>query len=135
MRRIAILALITLAALSGCLYTRYVAQAGWGQFDLLHRARPIDQVVRDPDTPLRVRALLSEIPAIKRYGRSYGLKIRNNYSTYASLGRPAAVWFTGAADPVSFKSRKWCFPIVGCFAGLGWFDEQDAIEFKMKLEA
>jgi predicted aminopeptidase len=135
MRRIAILALVTLSALSGCLYTRYVAQAGWGQFDLLHRARPIDQVVRDPDTPLRVRALLSEIPAIKRYGRSYGLKIRNNYSTYASLGRPAAVWFTGAADPVSFKSRKWCFPIVGCFAGLGWFDEQDAIEFKMKLEA
>src|SRR4029079_16710796 len=51
------------------------------------------------------------------------------------LGRRAPVWFTSAADPVAFKPRKWCFPIVGCFAGLGWFDEQEAIEFKQELEA
>ena len=43
------------------------------------------------------------------------------------LGRPAAVWFVGAADPVAFKPRRWCFPIVGCFAGLGWFDEDDGV--------
>jgi predicted aminopeptidase len=133
-KSLAVLATLSLAT-SGCLYTRYVAQAAHGQFELLGKARPIDKVVADPDTPLRVAMLLAEIPEIKEYGRSYGLHIRKNYESYASLGRPAAVWFTGAADPVAFKPLKWCFPIVGCFAGLGWFDEDEAVKFKLDLEA
>jgi len=119
----------------GCLMTRYLAQATHGQLELLGRARPIEQVVRDPDTPIRVAALLSEIPAIKQYGRSYGLTIGRNYSTYSALGRPAAVWFVGAADPVAFKPLRWCFPIAGCFAGLGWFDEDDGVAHEQALEA
>jgi len=130
----AVLVVLALLANSGCLYTRYVAQAGHGQFALLGKAKPIDDVVSDPDTPLRTALLLAEVPSIKQYGREYGLKIRKNYEHYSSLGRPAAVWFTAAADPVAFKPRKWCFPIVGCFAGLGWFDEMDAVEFKLKME-
>jgi predicted aminopeptidase len=122
-------------ASTGCLYTTYVAQAAHGQFELLGKAKKIDDVVSDPDTPLRVALLLAEIPAIKQYGRSYGLKIRKNYEHYSALGRPAAVWFTAAADPVAFKPLKWCFPIVGCFAGLGWFDEDDAVKFKVDMEA
>jgi predicted aminopeptidase len=132
---LALLASVASLASSGCLYTEYVAQAAHGQFELLGKSRPIDEVVADPDTPTRTAMLLAEIPAIKDYGRSYGLKIRRNYERYSSLGRPAAVWFTGAADPVSFTPRKWCFPIVGCFAGLGWFDEDDAVRFKLALEA
>jgi len=120
---------------AGCLYTTYVAQAAAGELDLLAKAKPIDEVVRDPDTPLRTALLLSEIPAIKQYGRSYGLRIRDNYNRYAFLGRPGAVWFTGASDPLAFKPIQWCFPIVGCFAGLGWFDEDDAVAFKLKLDA
>jgi predicted aminopeptidase len=120
---------------SGCLYTQYVAQAAHGQFELLGKAKPLDEVIDDPATPLRTAMLLAEIPEIKVYGRSYGLRIRRNYESFAALGRPAAVWFVGAADPVAFRPRKWCFPIVGCFAGLGWFDEDDAVKAKLQLEA
>lgn len=119
---------------SGCLYTQYVAQAAHGQFELLGKAKPIDKVIADPDTPLRTAVLLSEISEIKTYGRSYGLHIRRNYESYSALDRSAAVWFVGAADPVAFKPLKWCFPIVGCFAGLGWFDEDEAIRQKVALE-
>lgn len=132
---VAAAALIAAATSSGCLYVRYVAQASHGQFVLLDKAKKIEDVVKDPDTPLRTALLLDEIPAIKQYGRSYGLKIRKNYEHYSALGRPAAVWFTAAADPVAFKPRKWCFPIVGCFAGLGWFDEDEAVKFKLQMEA
>src|SRR5262249_48861603 len=118
---------LALALTPGCLMTRYLAQAAYGQLDLLGRARPIEQVVRDRNTSARVAAMLSEIPEIKQYGRSYGLTIVRNYSTYSALGRPAAVWFVGAADPLAFKPRQWCFPIAGCFAGLGWFDEDDGL--------
>lgn len=123
--------------LAGCssIMPRYIAQAAYGQLDLLGRARPIDKVVADPATPIRTAALLAEIPEIKDYGRSYGLHIRNNYSTYTALGRPAAVWFVGASDPVAFRPLHWCFPIAGCFAGVGWFDEDDAIEHKKQLDA
>jgi predicted aminopeptidase len=130
----ALLAAALAMALPGCLMTRYLAQAAHGQLELLGKARPIDQVVRDPMTSARTAAMLAEIPEIKRYGRSYGLNIVRNYSTYAALGRPAAVWFVGAADPVAFKPLRWCFPIVGCFAGLGWFDEDDGVRHKLQLE-
>lgn len=125
------------ATLAGCnsIMPRYLAQAGAGQAELLGKARKIEDVVRDPDTPLRTAMLLAEIPEIKDYGRSYGLKIKRNYSTYTALNRPAAVWFVGAADPLAFKPLKWCFPIAGCFAGVGWFDEDDAIAHKKQLDA
>lgn len=129
------LAFAALASAPGCLMTRYLAQAGHGQLELLGKARPIEDVVRDPNTPLRTALMLAEIPAIKQYGRSYGLAIHRNYATYSALGRPAAVWFVGAADPLAFKPQQWCFPIVGCFAGLGWFDEDDAVAHKLSLEA
>ena len=122
------------AALPGCLMAEYLSQAAHGQLALLGKARPIEEVVRDPNTPLRTAMQLAEIPAIKQYGRSYGLVIKRNYATYSALGRPAAVWFVGAADPVAFKPLRWCFPIVGCFAGLGWFDEDDGIAQKAALD-
>jgi predicted aminopeptidase len=133
--RVTLAGIALASTLTGCLYVQYVSQAANGQLDLLSRGRPIEQVIRDPNTPLRTAMLLAEIPAIKTYGRSYGLNIRENYRKYSRLPRPAAVWFVNAADPVSFKAIPWCFPIVGCFPGLGWFDEDDAIAFKQRLEA
>ncbi len=133
--RCLILLVAVVGALPGCLMSRYLTQAAAGQVELLDKARPIDEVVDDPETTLRTALLLAEIPEIKQYGRSYGLRIKRNYNTYSALGRPAAVWFVGAADPLAFKPRKWCFPIVGCFAGLGWFDEDDGVRHKLELEA
>jgi predicted aminopeptidase len=130
----ALVALVVALPLSGCLMTRYLAQATHGQLELIGKARPIEAVIRDPNTPVRTSMMLAEISAIKQYGRSYGLHIKGNYSTYSALGRPAAVWFVGAADAVAFKPLRWCFPIVGCFAGLGWFDEDEAVAQKLALE-
>jgi predicted aminopeptidase len=138
MTRAALVLVAVLAAtlgLAGCLMPRYLAQAAHGQFEILGRAEPLGEVVDDPNTPLRTAMLLAAIPEIKAYGRSYGLSVRRNYTTFAALGRPAAVWFVGAADPLAFKPRKWCFPIVGCFAGVGWFDEDEAVKHKLDLEA
>lgn len=130
---------LILLLLVGCarerLMTRYLAQAAYGQAELLSKARPIDEVIRDPNTPTRTAMLLASISETREYAKTYGLNVRKNYRHYANLGRPAAVWFVGAADPLQFKPRKWCFPIVGCFAGLGWFDEGDAVKHKEELEA
>ena len=127
---------LPLLLLTGCLYTQYVAQAAHGELELLGNARPIGDVVRDPDTPLRTAMLLAEIPAIRDYGRSYGLTITRNYRNYTDLGRrPATVWFVGAADPLQFRPIPWCFPIAGCFPGLGWCEEDDAVAVKQARDA
>ena len=34
--------------LCGCLYPKYIAQGAAGQLDLMSRAKPIDEVIRDP---------------------------------------------------------------------------------------
>ncbi|MBA2538824.1 MAG: aminopeptidase [Deltaproteobacteria bacterium] len=114
--------------------TRYLAQGAHGQLELLGKAEKIEDVIKNPDTPTRTAMLLAAIPEIRKYGRSYGLSIKRNYKHYVWLGRPAAVWFVGAADPLAFKPLRWCFPIVGCFAGLGWFDEDEAVQQKLALE-
>lgn len=131
--------LLLVVVLASCarerLMTRYLAQAAHGQLEILGKARPIDEVIRDPRTPVRTAMLLASIAETREYAKTYGLNVRRNYQHYAALGRPAAVWFVGAADPLAFKPRKWCFPIVGCFPGLGWFDEGDAVQHKLQLEA
>jgi predicted aminopeptidase len=131
----AALALIAALGCSSCLIPRYIGQAAVGELDLLARARPIDDVIDDPDVPLAVRELLGEIPRIKAFARAKGLNITRNYNTYSDLGRDYAVYFVGAAERLSFTPRRWCFPIAGCFAGLGWFSEEEAVEFRERMEA
>jgi predicted aminopeptidase len=127
--------LLPLLLLSGCLMPRYLGQAAAGQLMLLHDARPIDDVVRDPDVAYSTRELLSHIPDIKAFAKKQGLHVTKNYRTYVQLDHDYAVYFVGAADPLSFTPRMWCFPIAGCFAGLGWFDEDEAVKFRDDLIA
>ncbi len=129
----ALLAAALAATLGGCLMTRYLAQAAGGQLDLLARARPIDQVITDPETPERTRVLLTEIAGIKAFGARMGLDTSKNYTRYVDVAASGTVWFVGAAPALSFEARSWCFPIAGCFTGLGWFDEAEAVRHRDQL--
>lgn len=128
-----VLAVTLAAAAGGCLMTRYLSQATAGQLRLLSQARPIDEVIADPETPARTRVLLAEIAGIKAFGARMGLKTGKNYTRYVEVPASGTVWFVGAAPPLSFEARSWCFPIAGCFTGLGWFDEDDALEHRDAL--
>ena len=119
MTRIISLYLAAALLLGGCLMTRYLSQAASGQLRLLSQARPIDEVIADPETPERTRVLLSEIAGIKAFGARMGLDTSKNYKKYVEVPASGTVWFVGAAPPLSFEARSWCFPIAGCFTGLG----------------
>jgi len=135
LKRAGLLALAVTAAIgaSACLMPRYLAQAVHGQLDLLRRARPIDEVIADPETPARTRVLLGEIAGIREFAGRLGLRTGKNYRTYVEVPAEATVWFVGAASPLAFKPLRWCFPVAGCFTGLGWFDQDDAIEHRDQL--
>jgi predicted aminopeptidase len=113
----------------------YLLQAGRGQLALIQHARPIPEVLRDEKTPPRIRELLAEISAIKKYGEENGLKPTRNYTDYVKLNREAAVWVVSACESLRFRSKEWKFPIVGSFPYLGWFDLDGAKEFASELRA
>jgi predicted aminopeptidase len=121
------------ALVGGCLMPRYLAQAAHGQLDLLARARPLDEVIADPSVPLRTRVLLAEVDGLKAFATRMGLTPGKAYRKYVVVPYSGTVWFVGAAPPLSFEPRKWCFPIAGCFTGLGWFDEQEALRHRDEL--
>ncbi|KAB2893677.1 MAG: aminopeptidase [Kofleriaceae bacterium] len=129
----AIALLLAAVALGGCLMTRYLAQAASGQLRLMSQARPIEEVIADPETPERTRVLLAEIEGVKAFGARMGLDTSRNYTKYVEVPASGTVWFVGAAPPLSFEARSWCFPIAGCFTGLGWFDEAEALRHRDQL--
>lgn len=113
----------------GCAAPGYLVQAAEGQLDLLCRARPIQRAIDDPGTPERVRVLLKEVPSIKQFGIGYGMTPTSSYETYVALDRSRVVWVTSASEPLSFRGRRWRFPIVGSVPYLGWFSGEDAERF------
>jgi predicted aminopeptidase len=128
------LASMVIATASGCEMPTYLGQAIHGQLDLLRRARPIDDVINDPEVPVEIRMRLDEVAGIKAFGAAVGLNTRRNYNKYVEVPEGAAVWFVGASKPLAFEAPRWCFPIAGCFTGLGWFDRDDAIAHRERLK-
>ncbi|WP_438015338.1 aminopeptidase [Sorangium sp. So ce315] len=130
-----VLALALCALLSGCTQVRYLAQAGLGQLSMAWRTESLREAALDARRPWRTRALLREVPHIKRFGERHGLTPTGNYRTYVELDRPAAVWVVSACEPLRFRSKTWTFPIVGTIPYLGWFDLEDARAFAAPLKA
>ncbi len=129
----AIVAAASVLLLSGCTTGRYLAQAGCGQIDLMLRARDLDRAVADPHVPARIRGLLAQVGAIKKFGERHSLRPTGNYHRYVELDRPVVVWVVQASDPLRFHSKTWWFPIVGRVPYLGWFERDAAYDFAREL--
>ncbi len=123
--------LIGLAAtLPGCASLGYYAQAVRGHGALLSAAQPIDALLADPTTPSHLRQRLARAQEIRRFAsQELGLPDNATYTSYADLGRPAAVWSVFATPELSLELRTWCYPLFGCAAYRGYFDRNEARRF------
>lgn len=134
-KRAAILCMAVLASVlaGGCLETRYVVQASFGQLELWSKARPIDEVLASSRTDVRIRVLLEEVQHVRRFAEARGLDTKGNYRKYVALDRPAVVWFLAASKPLALEPKLWHFPIVGSFPYTGWFQEREARKMAARL--
>ena len=116
-----------LIVLTGCSSLGYYAQLGEGQWQLLDARRPVAQLLADPQQPpaLRQRLRLSQ-EARDFASRQLGLPDNRSYRLYADLKRPYVVWNLFATAEFSLEPLTHCFPIAGCVAYRGYFDEQRA---------
>jgi predicted aminopeptidase len=125
---------LALPVFSGCSSVGYLLQAGKGQLTLLNRAKPISEVLKDERTPPKIKAILSEVDDIKKFGESQLLKATKNYRDYVKVEGGAISWVVSACDPLKFEPRRWSFPIVGSFTYLGWFSLDDTKEYAEEIK-
>jgi len=116
--------------LGGCATVDYLSQSIGGEYDLLHRAQPIEALLAKPNTPPDLRARLGEVLVIRDFAsRELSLPDNGSYRRYTDVGRPYVIWNVFVAPELSDKLKTWCFPVAGCVAYRGYFREADAEEF------
>jgi predicted aminopeptidase len=113
--------------LTGCSNLDYYSQAIGGHLQLMLAARPIGEVIADPQSDAGLRESLGEVRRIRDFAsRELGLPDNGSYRSYADIKRPFVVWNVFAAPEFSLHAEKWCMLVVGCVAYRGFYDKQGA---------
>ena len=134
MKRISVLLLVL--ALSGCETLAYYAQAVGGHLDLWTRARPVEELLADAQTPAVLRERLALAQSVREFAsRQLGLPDNGSYRSYAELDRPYAVWNVVTAPEFSLQAVESCFPVAGCVTYRGFFSREDAQRYAAQARA
>lgn len=114
----------------------YYMQAAGGHLELMRKREPIPEVMADQGVPADTRERLAMVLEARQFAiDELELPDNGSYRSYADLERDFVVWNVFAAPEFSLEAKTWCFPVVGCVAYRGYFDEEDARRFADRLEA
>jgi predicted aminopeptidase len=131
-----VLVVLSALAASACSTAGYYAHLARGEYALLAARRPLERVIADPATPPPLKARLELARAARAFASDrLGLPRNRSYETYADLGRPYATWNVFAAKEFSVDAATRCYPLVGCLAYRGFFDEARANAEAARLRA
>ncbi len=132
--RIAAAALV-LATLAGCASTRYLMQAGVGEWRVLRARRSIVDVIDNPKTSAGLVRQLGEVREARRFAwQKLGLPDNDSYKSYVNIGRRYVVWNVVAAPEFSVRPKEWCYPIAGCVTYHGFFHQRAARSYARRLK-
>ena len=121
-----LLVLVALVLVPACSTLRFFGQAVGGQYEILRKSRPNNEVMADPATSPALRRQLAAVERIRRFASGQlSLPGDASYGKYADLGREHVVWVLYAAPEFSLKPKTWYYPIVGSMDYRGYFREQD----------
>ena len=131
-----LLAGLVLLCLNGCASVGYYWQSVSGHMQMLNTARPVNDLLADPQTPAALKTRLELSQRIRSFAATE-LKLPNNasYKRYADLRRNAVVWNVVAAPEFSLTLKTWCFPVAGCVGYRGYFNESEARQLAEQLKS
>ena len=133
--RIAMLSLLSAIA-SGCADMRYLAHVAHGQAQLVTQRRALDDVIAAPTTDAQLAARLRVAKQAREFAtQQLHLPDNRSYTRYVDLHRPYVVWNVFATPRYSVEPVQHCFPIVGCVAYRGYFNEDLANAEGARLRA
>ena len=125
-----------LLSLGGCTTASYYAQSIGGHFDLMAKRQDVGTLVEDDATPPNLKRKLERAKAIRTFAvEELALPDNGSYRSYVDVGRPYVTWNVVATPALSLEPRTWCFPVVGCVAYRGYFEEADARDYGDELAA
>jgi predicted aminopeptidase len=133
----AVIAALALALFgAGCSTVDYYAQSIQGHLAVMEAARPISEVIADPQAPPPLKQRLERAQQIRRYASAQlALPDNRSYTEYADLKRPYVVWNVFATPELSMQLKQWCYPIVGCAGYRGYFERDAADQAASGLRA
>jgi predicted aminopeptidase len=137
MKKLTALAAATLlVGLCSCSTLRFYSQAAGGQMEMLRKAKPVAEVMADPQSKPLLKQKLTIVEDILDFAeKELHLPAKGQYRRYANLGRRHAVWVVFAAPEFSVEPKTWSYPLLGKLAYRGFFEEKLAIQEADKLRA
>lgn len=118
-----------LLALSACQSTQFLWQAARGQWQIVASGKPLQEVISDPATAPEIVSQLQFVQLVKDYAeRQLHLPTNSSYEKFVDLKRRFVVWNLFVTPELAMTNETWCYPIAGCVAYQGYFDEQAALD-------
>ncbi|NWC92172.1 MULTISPECIES: aminopeptidase [unclassified Pseudomonas] len=115
---------LMLLMLSGCSSVSYYSQLADGQLQLLRAREPVSKVIADPSRPQVLREHLAKSQKARTFASEHlHLPDNQSYRLYADIGRPYVVWNVFATPEFSLSPQTHCFPIAGCVAYRGYYNQ------------
>lgn len=136
-RKIGFLSLLVFVLLGmwQCKMIVYGLQQGVGQVKIVSNARPIDEVMTDPEFPDSLKAQLHLVQEIRQFAiDSLGIKDSKNYQTvYDQQGKPV-LWVLTACDKYQLNPYRWRYPMLGALGYKGYFKKERAEREELKYK-
>ncbi|WP_344807007.1 aminopeptidase [Allohahella marinimesophila] len=116
--------LLVIFLFSSCQQFGYYMHATGGQLALLWDRESIESLLARPDLEPVLADKLRLVKAARQFAQDeLDLPVNDAYATYVALPRRHVVWNLQAAGEFSTDSHEWCFPVAGCVAYKGYFEE------------
>jgi predicted aminopeptidase len=118
------LPMLAILLLSGCSSLSYYTQLASGQLALLRAREPVAEIIADPQRDPRLREHLLKSQQARAFASEHlHLPDNKSYRLYADIHRPYVVWNVFATGEFSLEPVTHCFPIAGCVAYRGYYDQ------------
>ncbi|WP_338479077.1 aminopeptidase [Pseudomonas trivialis] len=115
---------VLLVLLGGCSSVGYYSQLADGQWQLLRAREPVAAVIADPSRPQVLRDHLAQSQKARTFASEHlHLPDNQSYRLYADIHRPYVVWNVFATQEFSLSPQNHCFPIAGCVAYRGYYNQ------------
>ena len=110
--------------LISCETVSYYTQAARGQMAIVFGRQDIQRLLESGDLPNDLREKFSAVLDIRDFAaEELLLPVGDNYQTYVDLEREHVVWNVFAAPEFSTEAVNWCYPIAGCVAYRGYYNQ------------
>ncbi len=131
--------LVTISILvlgSSCAKFDYLYEQGVGQMSLLSKGRDNNEMLKSVRVPKNQKEKIKKIQELKTHFYKYWDKKETKIYSQTTMLKNKAVTYLVIASPYEeIKAVENCFPLMGCFPYLGFFNLSSAKAFAKEKEA